>query len=56
MADNGVLLSWGCNDDGALGRAGAENVPLRVSGSLNVPVDGITAGDCHSIAYNTKLN
>ena len=20
LADNGVLLSWGCNDDGALGR------------------------------------
>lgn len=56
LADNGVLLSWGCNDDGALGRGGAENVPLRVDSALNVPVDGITAGDCHTICYSTKLN
>ena len=56
LASNGVLLSWGCNDDGALGRGGAENTPLRVDGALNVPVDGIAAGDCHTIGYNTQLN
>ena len=56
LASNGVLLSWGCNDDGALGREGAENTPLRVDGALNVPVDGIAVGDCHTIAYNTQAN
>lgn len=56
LASNGVLLSWGCNDDGALGRDGAENTPLRVDGALNVPVDGIAVGDCHTIAYNTQAN
>ena len=56
LASNGVVLSWGNNDDGALGRAGAENTPLRVDGALNVPATGITAGDSHSIAYNTELN
>ena len=56
LADNGVLLSWGCNDDGALGRSGPENRPYRVDAALNIPIDGFTAGDCHSIAYSTKLN
>ena len=56
LASNGVLLSWGCNDNGALGRDGPENTPLRVDGALNIPVTGMTAGDTHSIAYNTELN
>ena len=28
----GELFTWGCNDDGALGRAGDEEVPMVVSG------------------------
>ena len=56
LASNGILLSWGNNDDGALGRTGPENTPLRVDGALNIPVDGVTCGDCHTVAYNTEAN
>ena len=56
LASNGVLYSWGCNDDGALGRKGQENVPVRGDGALDIPVSDISTGDCHSVAYNTHEN
>lgn len=56
LASNGSVYTWGCNDEGALGRTGAENTPLLVDGSLNEPVTNISAGDSHSIAYNTQTN
>lgn len=56
LCSDGVLFSWGNNDDGALGRTGPENTPMRVDGALNIPITDITTGDCHSIAYSTLLN
>jgi len=56
LASNGSVYSWGCNDEGALGRSGAENTPLRVDDALDIPVTDISAGDSHSIAYNTNTN
>ena len=53
---DGECWTWGCNDDGALGRFGQENVPLRVDGALDIPVTDISTGDCHSVAYNTQQN
>jgi regulator of chromosome condensation len=32
LCSDGVVFSWGNNDDGALGRAGVENTPMRVDG------------------------
>lgn len=32
LTNMGQLFSWGCNDDGALGRDGPENTPLLVDG------------------------
>ena len=29
---DGAVFTWGCNDDGALGRGGEENLPARVEG------------------------
>lgn len=55
LGSDGSLWTWGCNDDGSLGRDGAENVPMKVE-SLPIPVDGIAAGDCHSVAYSTSTN
>lgn len=55
LTTHGRVYSWGCNDEAALGREGAENEPLLVKG-LDVPCTNVTAGDCHSIAYNTSLN
>ena len=54
LASNGSIYTWGCNDEGALGRTGAENTPLRVE-ALPAVTD-ISAGDSHTIAYNTSSN
>ncbi len=51
----GKIYSWGCNDDGALGREGNEKVPMLIE-SLEMPMNGIAAGDSHCVAYNTDLN
>ena len=56
LTDQGRVYSWGCNDEGALGREGPENVPELVDSALSDPMTGVTAGDCHSIAYNTSTN
>jgi len=54
LASDGSVYSWGCNDEKALGRPGAENLPLKVD--IEIPVNGISAGDSHTIAYNTHTN
>ena len=46
LASDGSVYTWGCNDEKALGRPGAENVPLKVN--LEIPVNGISAGDSHT--------
>jgi regulator of chromosome condensation len=56
LTTQGKVYSWGCNDEGALGRLGPENLPVLVDESLIYPMTNITAGDCHSVAYNTSLN
>lgn len=56
LSNMGKVYTWGCNDEGALGRIGPETTPLEVGPTLNIPVTGIAAGDCHTIAYNENLN
>ena len=56
LSNTGLVFTWGCNDEGALGRAGSENTPLQVDSALNIPVTGVSAGDSHTIAYNSKTN
>ena len=51
LLTNGQVYSWGCNDDGALGRAGVESKPTLVD--TLPPVNNVSAGDSHSIYYNT---
>lgn len=55
LTSSGTVWTWGCNDDGPLGRDGAENTPLLVD-QLTQKVTDIAAGDNHSIAYNTQTN
>ena len=51
----GVAYSWGCNDDGALGRSeGPDGIPGRVP--LPQPVNGLALGGSHSIFYNTETS
>ena len=54
LTSQGNIYSWGCSDGGTLGRDGTDNIPTKVN--INIPIEGISAGDCHSIAYNDKLN
>ena len=54
LSSLGIVYSWGCNDDLALGRTGVDNVPGEVK--LDVPVNGISAGDSHSVAYSTHVH
>lgn len=57
LASNGTVWTWGCNDEGALGRPGAENTPLQVRDALvDLEVSDVSAGDSHTIAYNTTKN
>ena len=48
----GRVYTWGCGDDGALGRNGAEDVP----GLVDLPerVTGVATGQGHSIFFNTE--
>lgn len=56
LASNGSVYTWGCNDEGALGREGAENTPIIVDALKDEPMTNISAGDSHTIAYNTQAN
>jgi regulator of chromosome condensation len=56
LSNHGKVYTWGCNDEGALGREGPENTPMLVADSLQIPVTDVSAGDSHTIAYNTELN
>jgi regulator of chromosome condensation len=50
ITNTGELYTWGCNDDKALGRAGDENFPARVTEGF-APGEVITqaaCGDCHT--------
>ena len=56
LSNLGKVYTWGCNDEGALGREGADNIPMEVANTLPLPVTDICAGDSHMLAYNTDLN
>ena len=44
---DGLVWTWGCNDDGALGRTGDEDVPQLVTGGALAAarVSAVTCGD-----------
>lgn len=56
---NGEVYTWGCNDDGALGRPttgddGEEYLPRKVSLPENVEVVLASAGDSHTAVLSNK--
>ena len=53
LSTEGRVYSWGCNDDGALGRSGTENCPGIVTGVQCV--NKLDAGDSHSVAISDQL-
>ena len=59
IVEGGGLLTWGCNDDGALGRGGDEWLPAPVDGPLGTPaahgdpateVVQVACGASHTVA------
>lgn len=49
IAAGGQVYTWGCNDDGALGRTGEENFPALVDGfGPDTIAVQIVGGDCHT--------
>ncbi|KAF0688375.1 Aste57867_19995 [Aphanomyces stellatus] len=51
LSNEGAVFTWGCNDDGALGRTGDENMPGQVTGfPENTTIVNIVGGDCHTTA------
>ncbi|OQR93933.1 regulator of chromosome condensation (RCC1), partial [Thraustotheca clavata] len=51
VTKNGAVYTWGCNDDGALGRTEDENFPGLVSGFPgNTSIINVVGGDCHTVA------
>ena len=54
LSAEGRVFSWGCNDDGALGRKGGENEPGEMEGAIgNVRIVEIAAGDSHSLMLDS---
>lgn len=48
LSESGHVYTFGCNDEGALGRKGSEVVPEKVD--LDEKVIQVSAGDSHSVA------
>jgi len=47
LVDDDGLWTWGCSDEGALGRDGDENLPALVSLPFSTVIVQVSCGDCH---------
>lgn len=56
LTEDGRVFTWGTNDEFALGRTGTENIPGEVTLPAKAEINGISAGDSHSVAYSTVTN
>lgn len=48
------MYTWGCADDGSLGRPGDESTPLLVEGLASETIIGVACGDGQTIAVSTS--
>jgi regulator of chromosome condensation len=53
FTDDGQVYTWGCSDDGSLGRPGDESTPLLVEGLGSETIIGVACGDGQTIAVST---
>lgn len=51
---DGRVYTWGCNDDGAVGREGNEAFPMLVPDIRHETVIGVAAGDSHSLVMTLE--
>lgn len=51
--EEGLVYTWGCADDGSLGRIGDENFPILVEGLANETIIRVACGDGQTMAVST---
>lgn len=49
-----MVYTWGCNDDGSLGRPGEESMPYLVEALASVCIVQIACGDGQTIAVSSS--
>jgi len=54
ITSSGAVFTWGCSDDGALGRSGNEDLPAIAQ--VPIRCTDVSLGDNHTIFYNTESN
>ncbi|KAI9024454.1 regulator of chromosome condensation 1/beta-lactamase-inhibitor protein II [Phycomyces nitens] len=54
LTKDGKLYSWGCNDEGALGRSGEEYEPGLVENLEDVKISKVACGDSITLALSDK--
>jgi regulator of chromosome condensation len=54
VTEYGQVYTWGCDDDGSLGRKGDESVPFLVDKLKDVCVINIACGDGQTIAVSSS--
>eukprot|EP01039_Chlorochromonas_danica_P000336 gene336-360_t len=52
--ESGQVYTWGCADDGSLGRPGEESMPLLVDSLVGETIIGLACGDGQTIAVSTS--
>lgn len=54
ITEGGQVFTWGCADDGSLGRTGDESTPLLVDALSNETVIAVACGDGQTLAVTTN--
>jgi regulator of chromosome condensation len=54
FSSTGQVYTWGCADDGALGRTGDENMPLLVESLAGETIIRVACGDSQTIAVSLQ--
>jgi len=53
FTESGQVYTWGCSDDGSLGRPGDETIPTLVETLASENVIGVACGDGQTLAFTT---
>lgn len=52
--EQGQVFTWGCADDGSIGRTGEESMPMLVDGLTQETVVGVACGDGQTIVVTAN--
>jgi regulator of chromosome condensation len=54
LTEQGCVYTWGCSDDGTLGRTGEESIPLLVDALKDEICISVACGDGQTMAVSTR--